>query len=120
MERLGIRFDEIPETIGWDSALVFARHVARDPRSATFRELNPELYEFCTPWKHSAILADIYDAITCFNYTFAKAYTPKGEVPPQKPKPYPRPGAHDDDTYHIGAGAIPIADFDAWYYGGDS
>lgn len=118
MERLGVRFDEIPETIGWDAALVYVRHLARDTRSATFRALNPELAEFASAWRQSAILADIYDAIQAFNWSFVYAHTKKGAVPPQKPKPYPRPGA-DDGLQHIGKDAIPISDFDQWYYGGE-
>lgn len=94
------------------------RHLARDTRSATFRALNPELAEFASAWRQSAILADIYDAIQAFNWSFVCAHTKKGAVPPQQPKPYPRPGA-DDGLQHIGKGAIPISDFDQWYYGGE-
>ena len=118
MERLHVRFDEIPETIGWDAALVYVRHLARDPRSATFRMANPELAEFASPWKQSAILADIFDAVQAFNWSFACAHTKKGAIPPLEPKPYPRPGS-DDGLQHIGKGAIPISDFDHWYYGGE-
>ena len=40
-------------------------------------------------------------------------------APPPPPKRYPRPGV-DDGVQRIGKGAIPIAEFEEWYYGGDA
>lgn len=58
------------------------------------------------------ILADIFDAIRMFNYSFAK----HGE---KEPRPYTRPWAKDN-AQRIGRDAIPISEFNDWYYGGDA
>lgn len=117
LERLGVRFEDVPN-IGWEAALVFARHVARDPRSYTFRAINPDLADFASPWKQSAILADIYDAIRHFHWQFICSRLEKHAVPPPTPKPYPRPGV-DDGSMNIGKGGLPPDQFESWYYGGE-
>lgn len=75
------------------------------------RELNSDMAVWDSNIKQSMILADIFDAIRMFNYSFAK----RGE----QPKPYKRPWA-TSSAQRIGSDAIPIADFDEWYYGGDA
>lgn len=74
------------------------------------RALNADMAEWDSRIKQNMILADIFDAVRIFNYSFAK----KGE----KPKPYKRPWANS--SQRIGSGAIPIAEFNDWYYGGDA
>ena len=69
---------------------------------------------FGNPIKQSGMIADLYDTVTAFAYTFAKVYGGKG----QKPKPYPRPIESDDDN-KFGKDPIPISEFNDWYYGGD-
>lgn len=117
LERLGIPLSDAP-LVGWDSLLVFARHIARDASSSTFRALFPELADFASPLRQSAILADIYDAIWDFSWNLACARLPKGQPMPKRPARYPRPGAKDD-VLRIGKDAIPIKDFEEWYYGGE-
>lgn len=92
------------------------RHVA--PDSATKRALQPELADFASSVRQSAILADIYDAIERLNFTIRSKFRNEGEIPPRMPKPYPRPG-QKEETLNIGSDPIPIADFNEWYYGGD-
>lgn len=116
MCRLGLRFEDSPE-IGWDCVLVFTRHL--DSQSAVYRARHPEEASFASPLKQAAILADLYDAIRSLEYTFVLAHLKKGAAPPPEPRKYPRPGV-DDGVQRIGKDAIPIADFEEWYYGGDA
>ena len=74
----------------------------------------PDAFEFASDLKRNAILADIFDAVTLFTYTFARAHGSKG----RKPEPYPRPWA-SGYAQKIGSDPIPISEFDRWYYGGD-
>ena len=116
MCRLGLRFEDSP-AIGWDCVLVFARHL--DSQSAVYRAQHPEEADFASPLKRAAILADIFDAIRGLEYTFVLAHLKKGAAPPPEPRKYPRPGV-DDGVQRIGKDAIPISDFEEWYYGGDA
>lgn len=116
MCRLGIRFED-SHKVGWDCVRNFVRHL--DQESAVYRALHPEEALFASPLKRAAILADIFDAIREFEYTFACAHTPQGKTPPIPPRKYRRPGV-DDGVQRIGKDAIPVADFDDWYYGGDA
>lgn len=59
--------------------------------------------------KTNGLLADLFDAIRQFNYSFAKEGT-------AQPKPYPRPWA-EDKTERFGKDPIPIEDFDDWWNG---
>ena len=106
MCRLGLRFEDSP-AIGWDCVLVFVRHL--DSRSAVYRAQHPEEAAFASPLKQSAILADLFDAIRALEYTFVLA----------NPSKYKRPGV-DEGVQRIGRDAIPIAEFNDWYYGGDA
>ena len=97
--------------------LVFVRHL--DSRSAVYRAQHPEEAAFASPLKQSAILADLFDAIRALEYTFVLANLKKGAAAPPPPSKYKRPGV-DDGVQRIGRDAIPIAEFNDWYYGGDA
>ena len=116
MCRLGLRFEDSP-AIGWDCVINFVRHL--DQTSAVFRAQHPEEFMFASSLKRAAILADIFDAIRAFEYTYVTSHLKKGAAPPPPPKRYPRPGV-DEGVQRIGKGAIPIAEFEEWYYGGDA
>lgn len=75
------------------------------------RALNSDMSEWDSNIKQSMILADIFDAIRLFNFSFARNGEP--------PKPYTRPWA-DKNAQRIGSAPIPIEEFNDWYYGGDS
>ena len=92
---------------------LFARHLPEE--SATFRETHKDTYRFASDFQHSAILADIYDSIQNMLYLFSQVHGGK----PNKPQSYPRPWVDDKNVKRIGSGAIPISDFNEWYYGGD-
>ena len=104
---LGVPFEVAAYSFGWGNLRDFANNLPQN--SATYRALYGETAAFGSDIKQSAILADIYDAITSFAFMFAK----KGK----KPKPYPRPGAQGSER--IGKDPIPIKDFNDWYYGGE-
>ena len=111
MTLLGMPFEQAAYSFGWGNLRDFANNLPQT--SATYRALYGETAAFGTNIKQSAILADIYDAITAFAYTYAKVHDGKGN----RPKPYPRPGA--DKGERIGKDPIPIKDFNKWYYGGE-
>lgn len=101
--------------IGWDCVINFVAHL--DETSATFRARHPEEAMFASRLKQAYILADLFDAIRGFEHTSIAIHTPKGRAAPSPPKRYPRPGV-DDGVQRIGKGAIPISEFEDWYYGG--
>lgn len=112
MTLLGMPFEFAARSFGWGNLVSFVRHLPSD--SAVYRSEYPDAMRFASDLKQSAILADIFDAIAAFNYTFAKAHGGKGH----KPKPYKRPWV-SDDAQHIGSEPIPISEFNKWYYGGE-
>lgn len=112
MCRLGLRFEDSP-LIGWDCVINFVRHL--DQTSAVFRAQHPEESVFASPLKRAALLADIFDAIRAFEHTYVTAHLKKGAAPPP-PQRYPRPGVADG-AQRIGRDAVPIGEFDKWYYG---
>ena len=95
-------------SFGWGELVNFARHLPLD--SAVRRAEAGDVYEWATTAKTNAILADLFDAVRLFNATFGK----KNSRPPE---PYPRPGGNGG-AKRIGSGAMPIAEFNEWYYGG--
>ena len=110
MTLLGIRMDDVPETIGWDGLVIFCRHLPDD--SATMRAVYEHGHEGMERWATQSttneLLADIYDLV---NRRFVS------EKDKHKVKPLERPW--DKSTRHFGSGAMPQDEFLAWYYGGD-
>lgn len=113
MAFLGMPFEQAAYSFGWGNLRDFALNLPND--SATYRALNRDLSQFSSQLNQSAMLADVFDALTAFAYMFAKAHGGKG----QKPKPYPRPFESKDDGQRLGKDPIPISEFDKWYYGGE-
>lgn len=119
MTRLGVRLVDVPETIGWHAAYVFSRHLPLD--SALFQSKYPEYAAFGSPIQQSALMADIIDLLQWFKFDFDSAHT-KDSNTLQKPKRFPTPWEKErqrSEMSTIGKGAIPISQFDAWYYGED-
>lgn len=109
MRYLGATIEQAANFFGWGEIKKFSQHLPID--SATRRAKNSELYDFASDLKRNAILADIVDALTGLAYALAKMSGGR----PEKPKPYPRPWK-PSNVQTIGAGAIPISEFDSWYY----
>lgn len=61
-----------------------------------------------------ALLADLIDTVN--GVGIALAYKGTGKTMPKLDR-YPRPWMHPEKL-RFGGGAIPISDFDDWYYGG--
>jgi hypothetical protein len=91
--------------------LAFVRYLP--PDSALKQEMNPD-NEWLTGVHGDMLLAAIYDQLSAFQYAYLKSHGAN----PKRPKPLPRPGVKSN-VRKVGKGAIPIADFDKWYYGGD-
>ena len=116
---LGVRLCDVPETIGWHSVYVFVNHLPMT--SALFMSQYPEYAAFCSPLQQASLLTEIVEGLQWLKYDFDVANSEKG-APIQKPKPYPTPWQKErerDDGERIGKGAIPLSEFDAWYYGED-
>ena len=116
LERLGITLEQIPEKLSWRALKNYAKHIGADPTSHLYRALNPEIAAYGCGLKQSLVLADLFDALRTFDVHFCNAHRKEGTPEIQPLERYPRPGEKKSKT-RIGEGAIPIADFAAWYYG---
>ena len=99
--------------LGWHNLAAWARWAAEDEGSYIWRAYHRDEARYRGRLQTEATLADIYDLVASFAHMFASAHS-KSKV--KQPKSYPRPWR--DDSQRIGRGAIPIKDFENWYYGG--
>ena len=111
MTKLGVPWHQAPLVYGWAELANFVRHLPTD--SATWRARHPELAPWADPIALVNVTADVFNAITALAHLYTSAHS-KGR--PQRPKPYPVPWA-ESQGLTLGHDAIPVADFDAWYYG---
>ena len=114
MTRAGALLSDVPSRVPWTALRSFVAHL--DASSALVREMRPEAAEWRGTERVQSILADIYDAVACFQWTYVAANREHGK--PRKPRPYPRPGQSKGTS--VGRDPIPIKDFDAWWSGGDA
>lgn len=112
MRTAGIPLDS-GHLVGWHNVAALARFLRRDEGSYTWRAEHPKEAQFSGGLQRSAILADIYDMVASFAHMYASAHSHSRQ---RAPKRYPRPWEKGEKR--IGKGAIPIKDFDKWYYGG--
>ena len=113
MTRAGHTLGDVGGALSNAALLSFVLNLPGD--SATAQELNPDAQWTLVPM----LLARISDDLEQFMWLYACAHTPKGHARPKPPKPIPRPGV-GGESKRIGEGAIPISEFDEWYYGGDA
>lgn len=112
MVYLGMTLDQAVSSFGWGAICDFARHMPLD--SAVYRARNADEARYASALQQSAMLADIYDALNWLVYLYTKVHSGK----PKKPESYPRPWkSKSDGAQHLGKGAIPLRDFNKWYYG---
>lgn len=108
----------------WEEGRLDSRSLTRfvkglGPGSAFFKASSPDQADTAA-WVDGtatcALIAELIDAMR--SGMTALAYKGTGKRPPNV-EPYPRPWAKGR-TASYGRDAIPIEDFDEWYYGGDS
>jgi len=94
---------------GWENIADLTKHL--DQGSAVFRALNPK-YAITDAMMYDALLL-IADCITRLNHNYAVAHRGRGAAPKPIERPWSKP-----EKEHYGKDAVPISDFDRWYYGG--
>ena len=107
---LHVPWHAAPAVYGWAEICNLVRHLPT--ASATWRAMHPELAPWAEPLALVNVTADVFNAIAALAHLYAGAHS-KGRRP--APKPYPVPWA-EEKGIRYGRGAIPAADFDAWYY----
>ena len=120
MTRLGLRLEDIPDTIGWHAAYIFSRHLPMD--SALFRSRYPQYSSFSTTLQTNAILANIVDALMAFKYEWDSAHAKQG-AQIEKPKRFPLPWLSDEEqgkkTYGGRGSAMAVGEFWDWFFNRD-
>jgi hypothetical protein len=104
---------DVGGALSWGALLHFVQNLPRT--SALSRELVPqtETEQWAEGSNVAALLADIFDLLNAFRNEAAVKGTRHSA---RKSKPYPRPWLKPKKR-HIGRGAIPVADFEAWWDG---
>ncbi|NPD33106.1 hypothetical protein HLV35_07540 [Eggerthellaceae bacterium zg-997] len=115
MRDMGIRFRDVPDTIGWDGLLTLFANAPEG--SATWRAANEALGEYRSQAHVGVILADVYDLLAALHSSFARVNS-KRPASVRRPRPYRRPWVDDGGARTIGSGAIPASKFLDWYYEG--
>jgi len=105
MERLGIAIDQALR-FGWHNVYIWAQHLGQGTHVYSYR--NEDEAAYASQLHLAAMLADIYDLLAHARY---------GQEA-EKIK-YPRPWNQERMRIGKRRDAIPIADFDSWYYGGE-
>lgn len=98
--------DDVPSRLGWSHLAHFVAYLK--PGSALHDELHPEYSSF--DFK-TALLADIFDLLGSFRYTYVAA---NSKSKPRRPKPYPRPWT-ERKSQHYGKDPIPASQFAEWW-----
>lgn len=106
----------------WEAGRIDHRSLLRfvkglGPDSAFFKASRPDDAKLAAWLDGSAVcglLADLIDTVTDIGVSLA--YKGTGKVKPVIEQ-YPRPGARSE-RMRFGRDAIPIEDFNDWYYGG--
>lgn len=113
--KLGVPWHAAPSVYGWAELVNFARHLPED--SATWRALEPEASAWASRVGIVTALAAVYDAVMGTQHILATRWAAEG-YKPKPPKPFPLPWRKGRaDERHFGRDPIPVADFEAWYYG---
>lgn len=111
MTRTRFTLADVGGALSNGALLAFCRHLPGE--SATMREIDPDAEWTLVP----QLLAGISDGLQQMIWLYSCAHSRKG-ARPRQPEPIPRPGVKSRQK-RIGKSAIPISQFDDWYYGGD-
>lgn len=101
MTKTGNSLSDVGRRLDWSALNSFMQKTA--PDSALMREIHPDVYNWATPMKTNALLADIYDVLNAINANLCAKGTGKRA---KRPKPYPRPVSGKTES-HIGT-PMPI------------
>ena len=113
LTRTGHDLDDVGRGLSWSALDSFIRNTP--PDGALMRELRPEIAQWSTTAKTNAILADIYDMLAAINANLCAKGSGKR---PKRPKPYPRPGAANNQR-KIGK-ALPVDELKRRIFGKNS
>lgn len=116
--RAGVSLYRIPcDRMNWADLRDFVAYL--DAGSALVSEIEPEAAGWQGDQKTPMLLAHIADMLANLSYGYVLTHMKKGSQKPKAPQPIPRPGVEpvEDKNETFGSGAIPIADFDAWWDG---
>lgn len=110
LTKTGHELSDVGRGLSWSALDSFIRN--SPPDGALMREIRPDLYQWTTPAKTNAILADIYDMLAAINSNLcAKGSGKKAK----KPKPYPRPGKNSS-ARKVGT-ALPVSELHKRIFG---
>lgn len=105
MERLGVPISQASR-FGWHNVCIWAQHLGQG--SHVYKYKNEEEAAYASNLHLAAMLADIFDLIAMARFgSDAKRIE------------YPRPWTQQRLRLGKRKDAIPIADFDKWYNGGE-
>ena len=110
MTLLGLDVEQARARYGWRGLLDFAANLPGE--SATVAAVSPEYSTRNGTAQAIELLASLFDGLAWLQYSLLKRW---GGAP-QKPRPYPLQW-RAEKRQKIGAGGIPVADFENWYYG---
>lgn len=108
--KTGNSLQDVGRRLDWSALNSIIRNIA--PDSALMRELHPDVYQWATPTKTNALLADIYDVLNAINANLCAKGTGKRA---KRPKPYPRPIPNKSER-HIGT-PVPIEELHRRIFG---
>ena len=112
LTKTGHELRDVGDTLSWGALASFI--LQRSASSALSRELDEDGALWATNLKTNIILADIFDMLAQINANVVAI----GERKQAKAVPkYPRPGMSntDENTKHLGRGALPGDKLRAWF-----
>jgi len=109
LTKTGHELSEVGRGLSWSALDSFVKNTP--PDGALMRELRPELYQWSTPAKTNALLADIYDMLAVINANLCAKGSGKRA---KRPKPCPRPKGNT--ARKVGT-AMPISDLHKKIFG---
>ena len=112
MRLLGCTYEQARARFGWRGLLDFLQHLPLD--AATVAEVAPDVSTRAVEVQKTELLASIFDALAWLQFSLVKHWGGH----PERPKPYPLKWREDKGAKRYGRGAIPVSEFNNWYYGG--
>lgn len=107
MRILGVPLSQC-HAFGWDNVADVVRHLEQ---GSAVRRYRNKKYEISNAMIYDGVLT-VVDVLRAIGYNFATAYGAHGSPPQPIKRPWDKA-----DRERIGSGAIPISEFESWYYG---